>query len=161
MRKRRNSNCSTTDTLFAELDQIKSDFKRSYRTFRAALYNTLERAQSMIFRLLANETLERAFIRKLKRLSKSAKGARKNQSDFNLSTEVMAMATGATSRAARKLAWKRGRVLDYLRHKKVKVEKTARALKSRGGIEKIFPTRSRRKEGQTSRSGSEVVGFHC
>jgi hypothetical protein len=136
MKKRPKSNF-TAKTLFVELDQIKSDFKNSQRSFRAALYQTLERAQRLIFRLRANEKLEREFISKVKRANKSG-NPWKSPRDFNLTTEVMAMATGATSRGARKLAWKRGRVLDYLREKKVKVEKTAHALKSRGGLEKIF-----------------------
>jgi hypothetical protein len=129
----------TAKTCFAELDVVACNFRKSVSGFRIELYAVMAQAQRIIFRLNANKKLRRDFIRSvLKKRKNNGKARRDGESAFNLTTEVMAIATGAKSRSARKVAWKRGRVLDYLRESGVKPWKTAPAIRMRGGIEKIL-----------------------
>lgn len=127
----------TAKTCIAELDQLRAGYRKSVRGFRENLYEILGQVQRIVIRLRANESLRSEFIRVVKKRKKE-KGRTAKSDKFRLATEVMCMATGAYTRSARKVAWKRGRVLDQLRKAGVKVDKTAAAIKSRGGIERIF-----------------------
>jgi hypothetical protein len=53
-------------------------------------------------------------------------------------TEVMAYVMGAKSDSNRKIAWKRGRVIEFLHGEGVKIAKIAAEIQSRGGIEAIL-----------------------
>jgi len=136
--KSRKSNF-TAKTCIAELDQLRVGYRKSLRGFRSHLYEMLGQVQRIIIRLRRNEKLRSEFVRAVMKdkQQKSGPGPSKRRK-FSLSTEVVCMATGAYTRSTRKVAWKRGRVLNHLRKAGVSVEKTATAIKSRGGIEKIF-----------------------
>jgi hypothetical protein len=133
----------TAKTCIAELDALAANFKRSRRGFRARLYESLIHSQRTITRLRENERLRKKFIVEIRKRAESSdapvRARRKRASkEINLATEVVALATGAESRSARQLAWKRGRILDILREDDVEVEKIATEIKARGGIEKII-----------------------
>jgi hypothetical protein len=145
--KRKKSNF-TAETCLAELDQMRVRFKTAFHGFRRQLYETMGQAQRMISRLRRNWNLRRDFVRAVKKRKKETAGRKSARGQkFNLATEVLAVATGARSRSARKVAWKRGRVLNYLRETGVTAAKTATAIKSQGGIEKIFRTAVRTEKG--------------
>jgi hypothetical protein len=129
----------TVKTCLAELNLMSVEFKKALRGYRRQQYETMERAQRMIVRLRQNKDLCRDFVRTVKKSKKeSAGGKPRRQKTFSLATEVVALATGAQSRQARQVAWKRARVLNYLRETGVKVGETAKAIEAQGGIEKIF-----------------------
>ena len=50
----------------------------------------------------------------------------------------MAYVMGANSESKRKLAWKRGRVIEFLHSQGIKIAKIAAEIKSRGGIEAVL-----------------------
>jgi hypothetical protein len=52
----------------------------------------------------------------------------------NIVTEVMIYVMGVTSEAGRKIAWKRGRVIEFLHDQGVEIAKIATEIKTRGGI---------------------------
>jgi hypothetical protein len=134
----------TVKSLFSELEMMKSRYAKKCRSFREEIYKTMESSQRLIDILKRDSRLQEEFIKRVAR--NLTKGGIKREGAINLSTEVVALATGATSRAARQKAWKRGRVLDYLRHHDVSISKTAAKIKALGGIEKILSKCSEEKQ---------------
>jgi hypothetical protein len=102
----------------------------------------LETAQRIIVKFLDNETLQKQFVRAVK---KGEKKGRKKSGPFNWSLEVVAKATGASSRKARKLASKRAGVLEFLRERDVPVKDTAATLKKEG-LEKLYSEWCKKKK---------------
>jgi hypothetical protein len=102
----------------------------------------LETAQRIIVKFLKNEALQKQFVHALK---KETKKGRKEASSSNWSLEVVAKATGASSREARKLASKRAGVLEFLRERKVPVKKTAATIKKEG-LEKLYSEWCKKKK---------------
>jgi hypothetical protein len=134
----------TIKTCLTELEAIKDNYKKAQKGFRSQFRNTMEMTQRMIVRLQTNGKLEARFKRAV--LDERKKnGERHSNTKFNLSLEVVAKATGAFSREGRKVAWKRARALDYLREIGVEVSDTARAIKDKGGLEKIVAEAIRAK----------------
>src|SRR5205085_6196673 len=70
-------------------------------------------------------------------------------------TEVMVYVMGATSDSNRKLAWRRGRVIEFLHDQGIKVEKISSEIQSRGGIGAVLKQATkenpRRDKGSTGR----------
>jgi hypothetical protein len=126
----------TAKIVFEEIALIRREYKGKLRSFREEIYKTMQMVQRVIVRLRKDGRLRRHFFKRLARVL--AKRGQTDLGELNLSTEVVALTIGATSRTARKNAWKRGRVLDYLREHKVKVSDTARMIKKWGGIENIY-----------------------
>jgi hypothetical protein len=131
---------TTIKNIFVELDRIGLRYRKTHAGYRKQVYEFMGDAQRIIVKLHQRDVLRRKFTLRAKKAKRS-----QDQLRFNLSTEVMAMIMGAKSRSARKLASKRGQVLDYLREAGVKVEVTAQQIKSRGGIEKILQDAAKEK----------------
>jgi hypothetical protein len=132
----------TAKTYLAELDVLAADFKKSHRNYRTRLYASLAHTYHLILKLQEDDRLRKRFIFAIRERSTGDKWSdqnrKKGEKKLNLTTEVVAIATGAESKSSRKLAWKRGRVLDLLREDGVKPEKIVQEIKARGGIEKII-----------------------
>jgi hypothetical protein len=127
----------TIQIFLDELEQSGRKLKKSSNGHRALLRDTLQTAQRSIVRLSKNETLRKEFIRALE---KEAKNGRQKVDPSNWCLEVVAKATGASSRQARKLASKRAGVLEFLRERNVPVKKTATTIKKEG-LEKLYSER--------------------
>jgi len=124
----------TIEAFLEELEQSGRKLSKSSKGHRALLRDTLETAQRIIVKFLDDETLQKQFMRAVK---KEEKKGRKDSGPFNWSLEVVAKATGASSRKARKLASKRAGVLEFLRERDVPVKDTAATLKKEG-LEKLY-----------------------
>ena len=131
----------TIKTFLEELEQSGRKLKKSNKGHHSLLRDTLETAQRIIVKFLDNETLRKQFVRAVKKEKKGRKESR----PFNWSLEVVAKATGASSRKARKLASKRAGVLEFLRERKVPVKDTAATLKQEG-LEKLYSGWCKRKK---------------
>ena len=134
----------TIKSCLAELEAIQVNYKKAHKGFRDQFRKTMEMTQRMIVRLQKNGKLQARFKRAVLE-ERRQNGEPDSNRKFNLSLEVVAKATGAVSRDARKIAWKRARALDYLRDAGVEVSETARAIKVRGGLEKIISEATRKK----------------
>jgi hypothetical protein len=132
----------TIQTFLDELEQSGRKLKKSSKGHRALLRDTLQTAQRIIVKFSKNETLRKQFIRALE---KEAKNGRKEAGPSNWSLEVVAKATGASSRQTRKLASKRAGVLEFLRERDVPVKKTAATIKKEG-LEKLYAEWCKKKK---------------
>jgi hypothetical protein len=133
----------TIEAFLEELEQSGRQLSKSSKGHRALLRDTLETAQRIIVKFLDNETLQKQFVRAVK---KEEKKGRKDSGPFkNWSLEVVAKATGASSRKARKLASKRAGVLEFLRERAVPVKDTAATLKKEG-LEKLYSEWCKKKK---------------
>jgi hypothetical protein len=135
----------TSKNIVAQLEQLRVAFKSSLKKHRAHLHELIGHVARIISRLHGNDELRRRVTNLIREKRKKERGAERRSGieNFNLSTEVMALATGATSRGARQAAWKRGRVLDYLLDSGVQPDQVAKAIKEGGGIEKILAKASK------------------
>jgi hypothetical protein len=124
----------TIDVFLEELEQSGRKLSKSSKGHRALLRDSLETAQRTIVEFLDNKTLQKQFVRAVK---KGEKKGHKKSGPFNWSLEVVCKATGASSRKARKLASKRAGALEYLRERDVPVKDTAATLKKEG-LEKLY-----------------------
>jgi len=124
-----------------ELERSGRDLKQSKKGHRSLLRSSLQTAQRIIMELLDDRTLQSQFVSAVK----NSKNRRKHSASFNWTLEVVAMATGASSRKARKLASKRAGVLEYLRERGVAVKATAATVKKEG-LEKLYSAWCKRKK---------------
>src|SRR5258708_17680324 len=100
----------TIERFLEELNDSGRKFRKYNKGHQGMLSDTLETAQRISVKLLDSETLQKQFVRAVK---KEKKG-RKKSGLFNWRLEVVAKAAGASSRKARKLASKRCGVLEFL-----------------------------------------------
>jgi hypothetical protein len=128
----------TIKTFMEELDESGRKLKKSSTGHRALLRDTLQTAQRIIVKFLDNKTLQKQFVRAVKK-------GRKKSGPLNWSLEVVAKATGASSRKARKLASKRAGALEFLRDRAVPVKDTAATLKKEG-LEKLYSEWCKKKK---------------
>jgi hypothetical protein len=141
----------TIKSFMEELDESGRKLKKSSTGHRALLRDTLQTAQRIIVKFLDNETLQKQFVRAVK---KGEKNGRKKSGPFNWSLEVVAKATGASSRKARKLASKRAGVLEFLRERDVPVKDTAATLKKEG-LEKLYSGWCKKKNEREALAASQ------
>jgi len=132
----------TIQTFLDELEQSGRNLKKSSKGHRALLRDTLQTAQRIIVKFAKNETLRKQFVRALE---KEAKNGRREAASSNWSLEVVAKATGASSRQTRKLASKRAGVLEFLRERNVPVKKTAITIRKEG-LEKLYSEWCKKKK---------------
>jgi len=145
---------ATIQTFLDELEQSGRKLKESNKGHRALLRDMLQTAQRIIVRFLENEKLQKQFLRALK---KETKKGRRDTSPSNWSLEVVAKATGASSRETRKLASKRAGVLEFLRERNVPVKKTAATIKKEG-IEKLYSEWCKKKKAAANKPPSTPEG---
>jgi hypothetical protein len=124
----------TEKTALEELLGLRKKYVTNENGHQSKIREILQHAQHVLMRLRRNEGMRRKF---LKRVRNHKKSRRPDSHEPNLATEVMAKITGTKSRKGLQRAWKYGKVLDILADADVDADKTAAAIKSRGGIEKI------------------------
>jgi hypothetical protein len=128
----------TIETFLEELEQSGRSLRKSNKGHRALLRSSLQTAQRIIVKFLDDKTLQKQFVRAVKK-------GRKKSGPLNWSLEVVAKATGASSRKARKLASKRAGALEFLRDRAVPVKETAATLKTEG-LEKLYSEWCKKKK---------------
>jgi hypothetical protein len=123
---------TTIKTVQSDLDLLNNRYRALSTDFRAGLYGLMAQAARIILTLRRDKQLH-------KRFRKSVMEGRPKVSrlTFDLATEVFARVMGARARVARQKAWKRARVIDALLDAGIKIEKIARTIKKRGGVERI------------------------
>lgn len=130
------------EVLLQELEQSGRKLIKSSKGHRALLRDTLETAQRIIVKFLDNDALLKQFVHAVK---KEKKKGRKKSGPFNWCLEVVAKATGASSRTTRQLASKRAGVLEFLRERNVPVRDTAVTLKKEG-LENLYSEWCKKKK---------------
>jgi hypothetical protein len=124
----------TEKTALAELGVLRKRYVMNEKGHQRRLRSILQHAQHILAKLRRSEQMRHRF---LKQVRKNRQNGHTRSGALNLATEVLTKITGGTSRDGRQRAWKYGKVLDVLAEEGVPPEKTAHAIKSRGGIEKI------------------------
>jgi hypothetical protein len=120
--------------IMAELKILQRVHSEARRGYREVVRDLMGRASRIVIRLERHDDQKRKFLLRLSRTKANGGTLKKVQ----LSTEVMAVILKATTRSARKRAWKLGQVIDYLRAAGVHSDNTAQEIKRRGGIERIY-----------------------
>ena len=110
----------------------------------------MAKAWLVVLLLRKNKKLQRKFIRRAK-----LKVAAKGKTAFKVVTEVMAYVMGAKTESKRKLAWKRGRVIEFLHGQGTKIAKIAAEIRSRGGIEAVYRQAAKLKPRRDKGSAGE------
>jgi hypothetical protein len=125
----------TSKAIDARLDSICRDFQKSMKGHRDHLYELMGNVAAIKLLLDKKHKVRTNFIRSLRR--KNGSSPRPGQR-LNLFTELMARATGARSRGARQIAFKRGRVIEILLKSGIAPEEIAATIKKKRGIERIY-----------------------
>jgi len=133
----------TVEAVLEELEQSGRRLRKSSKGHRGLLRDTLQTAQRIIVKFTDHETLQKQFVHAVR---EEKKKGRKEPGPCNWCLEVVAKATGASTRSARKLASKRAGVLEFLRERKIPVNDTAATLKKEG-LEKLYSEWCKRKKG--------------
>jgi hypothetical protein len=142
-----------------ELDALRLKLQNARNGYHQEAYGVMARALAVALVLRANKKLARNFVRRVR----PQPADRKDGAAINLVTEVMVYVMGAATDSGRKLAWKRGRVIEYLHEEGVKIENIPSQIKTRGGIEAVFKqavkAEPRRKRSEAEQhSGTKTSG---
>jgi hypothetical protein len=124
----------TAKNFLKTLNSLKQEYKTNRDGYHKQAYSSMAKAMSVALLLRANKKLKRKFIRHVRPKSDGKGGS----ASINLVTEVMAYVMGAKSESQRKIAWKRGRVIEFLHDQGIKIAKIAGEIQSRGGIEAVY-----------------------
>jgi hypothetical protein len=120
----------TFESIKERLDSIRGKIKNAQGGYRQEVYNGMAKALSDALVLRSNRKLKQEFIKCVRpKRQKSSGGV-----PVNIVTEVMIYVMGVTSESGRKIAWKRGRVIEFLHDEGVKIAEIATEIKTRGGI---------------------------
>ena len=119
----------TAKTFLKTIDAWREEVVELVGGARNQIYGVMAKAWFLVLLLREDERLQRKFFRHAK-----LKGRRKAS---ELVTEVMAFVMSANSERKRKLAWKRGRVIEFLHGQGIKTEKIAKEIQARGGLEAV------------------------
>jgi hypothetical protein len=130
----------TGKNFFETLDTLRGQVKAAGGEYRQQVYGFMARAWLIVLLLRKDKDLQRKFIRRAK-----LKVPGKGKVAFKVVTEVMAYVMGAKTETARKLAWKRGRVIEFLHDQGIKIAKIAAEIRSRGGIEAVLKEAAKRQ----------------
>jgi hypothetical protein len=133
-REKRPSEKRPVKSVTEELDALRLKLRKARNGYHQEAYGVMARALAVALVLRENKKLARNFVRRVR----PQPADRKDGTAINLVTEVMVYVMGAATDSGRKLAWKRGRVIDYLHEDGVKIEDIPSQIKTRGGIEAVF-----------------------
>jgi hypothetical protein len=122
------------------LDLLRDQVKAALGGYREQVYGFMAKAWLIVLLLRRDKELQRKFIRRAK-LKVAAKGT----AALKVVTEVMAYVMGVKTESGRKLAWKRGRVIEFLHDQGIKISKIAAEIQSRGGIEAVLKQAAKQK----------------
>jgi hypothetical protein len=117
-----------------ELDALRLKLRKARNGYHQEAYTVMAKALAVALVLRENNKLARKFVRRVR----PRPAGRTDGAAINLVTEVMIYVMGAATQSGRKLAWKRGRVIEYLHEEGVKIENIPSQIKARGGIEAVF-----------------------
>jgi hypothetical protein len=120
----------TFESIKERLDSIRGKIKNAQGGYRHEVYNGMAEALSDALLLRSNRRLKQEFIKCVRLERQKSSGA----VPVNIVTEVMIYVMGVTSESGRKIAWKRGRVIEFLHDQGIKIAKVATEIKTRGGI---------------------------
>jgi hypothetical protein len=123
----------TAKNVFKTLDSLRDKVKAALSGCREQIYGSMAEAWLVVLLLRKDKKLQREFVRRAK-----LKVAAKGKKALKVVTEVMAYVMGAKTLPRRKLAWKRGRVIQFLHGQGIKITKIAAEIKSQGGIEAVY-----------------------
>jgi hypothetical protein len=140
----------TSKAIDARLDNLCLHFQKSLKGHRNHLYDLMRNVAAIKVLLDQRYKVRTDFVRSLRK-KKGYGGSARPEQKLNLFTELMARATGARSRGARQLAFKRGRVIEILLESGLMPEDIPATIKKRRGIERIYA------EGTHSHSGSDQL----
>jgi hypothetical protein len=115
----------TSKNLLETLDWIRD----AWEGRRAQLYGLMAKAWVIVLLLRGDTKLQKKFMLRAKITASNKE---------KIVTEVMAYITRAKTESARKMAWKYGRVLEFLHDRGIKSGKMAAEISDRGGIEEIY-----------------------
>jgi hypothetical protein len=132
------------------LDSLRGQVKAALGGYREQVYSLMAKAWLVVQLLRKDKKLRRRFIRRAK-----LKVAAKGKTAFKVVTEVMAYVMGAKTESKRKLAWKRGRVIEFLVGQGIKIGKIASEIHSRGGIEAVYNQAVKQKPRRDKGSAGE------
>ena len=130
----------TAKNVFQTLDSLRDRVKAAFRGYREQVYGFMAKAWLIVLLLRKDKELLRKFIRRAK-----LKVAAKGKAVLKVVTEVMAYIMGVKTESGRKLAWKRGRVIEFLHDQGIKISKIAAEIQSRGGIEAVLKQAAEQK----------------
>jgi hypothetical protein len=126
---------------FRILDSLNEEYKTNRGGYHEQAYRLMAKAMHVALLLNSNKKLKRRFIRRIRPKS-VGKGS---SASINIVTEVMVYVMGAKCDANRKIAWKRGRVIEFLHGEGIKIAKIAGEIQSRGGIEAVLKQAAKEK----------------
>jgi hypothetical protein len=118
----------TAKNFLGTLNSLRQEYKTNRGGYRQQIYGLMASAMHVALLLRANKKVKRKFLRHVKS-ERNSGGV-----PINIVTEVMVYVAGATSESARKIAWRRGRVIEFLHDQGIKIAKIATEIKTRGGI---------------------------
>lgn len=117
------------------LNALKLELRNARSGYHQEVYRVMAKGLAIALGLRANKKLARNFVRRVRPRPADRK---KDGAAINFFTEVMVYVMDAKSDSGRKLAWKRGRVIEYLHEEGVEIENIPSQIKGRGGIEAIL-----------------------
>jgi hypothetical protein len=140
-------------SIMKQLDPIRNEIKKARSGVRQKVYNEMAAALPIALVLGSNKKLQRKVLKKV------ASERNSGGVPVNIVTEVMVYVMGASSESGRKLAWRRGRVIEFLHSQEIKIADIAAEVKARGGINAVLKQATeespRRKNGSTKKQKSE------
>jgi hypothetical protein len=172
MKKRSSQGESDSDRSVEKLRKLRRQFKAKRTGYHGHVHETMARAMGVILKLRSSNRSLRRFL-KLTKVERTV--SRDDQSQSWITQAVMVYVTDAKSENAKKLAWKRARVLDHLHDfHGVPVEKIAAEIRKRGGVEAVVrlaakenprrPSKAIAKEDSetdASTANTKPVGLRC
>ena len=133
-REKRPSEKRPVKSITKELEALRLKLQKARNGYHQEAYRVMAKALAVALVLRENKKLARNFVRRVR----PRPADRKDGAAINLVTEVMVYVMGAATDSGRKLAWKRGRVIEYLHEEGVKIENIPSQIKARGGIEAVL-----------------------
>src|ERR1700733_1451654 len=104
-------------SIMKQLDPIRHKIKKARGGYHQEVYNEMAAALPIALALSSNRKLKKKFLNKV--ASQRSPGG----VPINIVTEVMVYVMDATSESGRKLAWRRGRVIEFLHFQGIKIKK--------------------------------------
>jgi hypothetical protein len=132
----------TVENAIEVTDSLKDEIRTVETQHRLFIYRMMTSAAYVISLFQRSKSLEKKFIRHAK-VEKANKG---------IATEVMFYIMRARTKKARQLAWKRGRVIDFLLEQGVKPGAMTTDLKNRGGLEAVCKQAARENPRRPAKS---------
>lgn len=136
----------------AVLDSLKNEYKKNLSGHNERTYTLMARALRVALFLRSNKKEEERFLHRVK-TKRSSGGV-----PINVVTEAMVYVAGATSESARKIAWRRGRVIEFLHNAGIKVSKIASEIRTRGGVNAVLKQATKENPRRQNMAPGDTAG---